>query len=72
VFNRLVGSNVLLLEGNDTARNRLKECLEALGAKVDAFESAVKGLKNLSSTDISKLDAVLVSSQLTDISGSVA
>jgi|GEM_PF-2801926 len=42
VFNRLVGSNVLLLEGNDTARNRLKECLEALGAKVDAFESAVK------------------------------
>ncbi len=69
VFNLLVGANVVLLEGNDTARKMLADCLVALGATVYAFESAVKGLSHLSGGEKENLDAVLVSSNLTDMSG---
>ncbi len=69
VFNRLVGANVILLEGNDTARKQLQECLTALGAQVSAFESALKGLSHLSSRGTENLDAILVSSNLTDMTG---
>ncbi len=68
VFNRLVGAKVLLLEGNETSRNRLCECLEALGAKVNAYDSGVKGLAHLTQTG-GQLDAVLVSSNLADMTG---
>lgn len=69
VFNRLVGAKVVLLEGNQTSRNRLTECLEALGAKVSAYDSGVKGLVYLSGEDRAELDAVLVSSNLADMTG---
>ena len=69
VFNRLVGSKVLLLEGNDTARNILNDCLVALGATVNAQASAVKGLGYLTAEDAKDLDAILVSSNLTDMTG---
>lgn len=68
VFNRLVGAKVLLLEGNETSRTRLCECLEALGAKVKAYDSGVKGLGHLTQTG-GQLDAVLVSSNLADMTG---
>ncbi len=68
VFNRLVGAKILLLEGNETSRNRLCECLEALGAKVNAYDSGVKGLAHLTQTG-GQLDAVLVSSNLADMTG---
>ncbi len=69
VFNRLVGANVVLLEGNDTARKIQNDCLVALGATVSAYGSAVKGLQHLSSNPVDKLDAVLVSSNLSDMTG---
>ena len=69
VFNRLVGTNVVLLEGNDTARKIQNDCLVALGAKVSAYGSAVKGLQHLCTNPIDKLDAVLVSSNLSDMTG---
>ena len=69
VYNRLVGANVILLEGNTVAREKLAEYLVALGATVDSFDSAVKGLGFLSKRPINNIDAILVSSNLTDMSG---
>ena len=69
VFDRLVGANVVLLEGNDTARKIQNECLMALGSTVSAYGSAVKGLQHLSTNPVDKIDAVLVSSNLSDMTG---
>ena len=68
VFNRLVGSRVLLLESNGTSRKILSDCLEALGAKVSAYDSGVKGLAHLTKQS-ADLDAIMVSSNLSDMNG---
>ena len=69
VFDRLVGANVVLLEGNDTARKIQNDCLVALGAKVSAYGSAVKGLQHLLTKPVDGIDAILVSSNLSDMTG---
>ncbi len=69
VFNRLVGSSLVILDSNDTSRKSLENCLKLLGADVSAYESGVKGLKHLGSKRGKKLDAILVSTALTDMAG---
>jgi len=59
----------VLLEGNDTARKIQNDCLVALGAKVFSYGSAVKGLQHLSANPVENVDAVLVSSNLSDMTG---
>jgi len=69
VFNRLVGAKIVLLDGNRTSLSILKNCLTALGAEVSAYESGLKGFKRVTGKAGSKVDAFLISSQLTDMSG---
>ncbi len=69
VFNRLVGKNIVLLDNNVTALKSLSKCLKLLGANVYGFDSGVKGLKHLSGKSGKKLDAILVSTQLKDMTG---
>jgi len=66
VFDKLVGANVVLLEGNKTSRASLHNCLKLLGANVSSYDTGVKGLKHLASD---KVQAVLVSGKLQDMSG---
>ena len=68
VYNKLVGANVVLLEGNKTSRASLHNCLKLLGAKVSSYDTGVKGLKHLAKYS-KKVDALLVSGKLTDMTG---
>ena len=69
VFNKLVGANLLVLDGNHTALASLASCLKLLGANVSAFDSGIKGLKLLHGKAGKKVDAILVSGKLTDMEG---
>ncbi len=66
VYNRLVGKKLLLLEGNDTARESLSTCLTLLGCEVSAVSTGAKGLVNLETASYS---AVLVGTTLQDMHG---
>jgi len=68
VYNKLVGANVVLLEGNKTSRASLHNCLKLLGANVSSYDTGVKGLKHLAKYS-KKVDALLVSGKLTDMTG---
>lgn len=68
VYNKLVGANVLLLEGNKTSRASLHNCLKLLGAHVSSYDTGVKGLKHMARYS-KKVDALLVSGKLADMSG---
>jgi len=63
VYSRLAGSNLLLLDGNETSRNVLQKNLELLGATVGAYGVAVQGLKHLMASQ-QKLDAILLSGNI--------
>jgi len=68
VYNKLVGANVLLLEGNKTSRASLHNCLKLLGAHVSSYDTGVKGLKHMAKYS-GKVDALLVSGKLADMTG---
>jgi signal transduction histidine kinase/DNA-binding response OmpR family regulator len=66
VFNRLVGSKVLLLDGNDAARKSLETCLSLLGCVVTASAAGSKGLLALEQKEF---DALLIGTTLADMGG---
>ena len=68
VYNRLVGTSVLLLDRNDAARESMSNCLKLLGCKVHAFPKAEFGFACLEKSP-DHYDAVLVSGQLGDMDG---
>jgi len=68
VYSRLAGSNLLLLDANDTSRNVLQKNLELLGATVGAYGTAVQGLKHMMGSK-QKLDAILLSANISDMNG---
>jgi signal transduction histidine kinase/DNA-binding response OmpR family regulator len=66
VYNRLVGNKILLLEGNDTARESLSTCLTLLGCEVMSCSSGAKGLVGIEQNTFS---AVLIGTTLEDMHG---
>lgn len=68
VYNRLAGKNILLLDGNDTARNSISSRLTLLGCQVHSFAKAALGFACLDKSP-GHYDAVLVNCQLADLDG---
>lgn len=68
VYNRLAGKNILLLDGNDTARGSIASRLTLLGCQVHSFAKAALGFACLDKSP-GHYDAVLVNCQLADLDG---
>lgn len=66
VYNRLVGNKILLLEGNEKARESLSTCLTLLGCEVSAYATGAKGLV---SVENESFQAALVGTTLEDMHG---